>query len=48
MANVNSIKFDREVYQQKLVEQGYALEQAVMIAERYERAPKSKPETNDS
>jgi hypothetical protein len=48
MATDNLTKFDREAYQQKLVEQGYTLEQAVMIAEKYERAPKSKPETNDS
>jgi hypothetical protein len=33
----NNIKFDREAYQQKLVEQGYTPEQAMTIAEQYER-----------
>jgi hypothetical protein len=35
MADSNFIKFDRESYQQKLIEQGYTLEQAMTIADKY-------------
>ena len=36
MANNNLIKFDREAYQQKLIEQGYTPEQAMTIVDKYE------------
>jgi hypothetical protein len=38
MADNNLIKFDKEAYQQKLIEQGYTLEQAMTIAGKYNEA----------
>jgi hypothetical protein len=40
MATENHTKFDRDVYQKKLIEQGYIPEQAKAIAEQYDKVQK--------
>jgi hypothetical protein len=43
MADNNLIKFDKEEYQKKLIEQGYTPEQAMTIADKYETQGLPKP-----
>jgi hypothetical protein len=43
MADRNVIRFDKEAYYQKLIEQGYTSEQAMTIADQYDKTQQDRP-----